>query len=95
MTVLSHVSSLGDQELVKSRDLSAASLSPSPGEKSEQEYLAALAAHYQVEHYEDCYNLTGQLEMINVSGLWWMSPCSSRCHFLHPKMFCHFLSLNE
>uniref|UniRef100_A0A1A7Z1D0 Gamma-tubulin complex component 6 n=1 Tax=Iconisemion striatum TaxID=60296 RepID=A0A1A7Z1D0_9TELE len=29
----------------------------SPGEKSEQEYLVALASWYQVEHYEDCYNL--------------------------------------
>uniref|UniRef100_A0A8C6W0N1 Tubulin gamma complex component 6 n=1 Tax=Nothobranchius furzeri TaxID=105023 RepID=A0A8C6W0N1_NOTFU len=29
----------------------------SPGEKSEQEYLMALASRYQVEHYEDCYNL--------------------------------------
>lgn len=31
----------------------------SPGEKSEQEYLLALAAQYQVEQYEDCYNLMG------------------------------------
>lgn len=29
----------------------------SPGEKSQQEYLMALSAQYQVEHYEDCYNL--------------------------------------
>lgn len=29
----------------------------SPGEKSEQEYLLALSAQYQVEHYEDCYSL--------------------------------------
>uniref|UniRef100_A0A3Q2NNJ8 Tubulin gamma complex associated protein 6 n=1 Tax=Fundulus heteroclitus TaxID=8078 RepID=A0A3Q2NNJ8_FUNHE len=29
----------------------------SPGEKSQQEYLMALCAQYQVEHYEDCYNL--------------------------------------
>ncbi|XP_014842930.1 PREDICTED: gamma-tubulin complex component 6 isoform X2 [Poecilia mexicana] len=29
----------------------------SPGEKSQQEYLLALSAQYQVEHYEDCYNL--------------------------------------
>ncbi|KAM4734380.1 gamma-tubulin complex component 6 [Anableps anableps] len=27
------------------------------GEKSQQEYLMALSAQYQVEHYEDCYNL--------------------------------------
>lgn len=32
----------------------------SPKEKSEQEYLMALSAQYQVEHYEDCYNLMGQ-----------------------------------
>lgn len=35
----------------------AASLGLSPGETSEQEYLLALSAQYQVEHYEDCYNL--------------------------------------
>lgn len=29
----------------------------SPGEKSEKEYLLALSAQYEVEHYEDCYNL--------------------------------------
>ncbi|XP_071753562.2 gamma-tubulin complex component 6 [Centroberyx gerrardi] len=29
----------------------------SPGERSEQEYLLSLSAQYQVEHYEDCYNL--------------------------------------
>ncbi|KAM9377115.1 gamma-tubulin complex component 6 [Pholidichthys leucotaenia] len=29
----------------------------SPGEQSEQEYLLALSAQYQVEHYEDCYDL--------------------------------------
>ncbi|XP_054884957.1 gamma-tubulin complex component 6 isoform X2 [Poeciliopsis prolifica] len=29
----------------------------SPGEKTQQEYLMALSAQYQVEHYEDCYNL--------------------------------------
>lgn len=35
-------------------------LALSPEEKSEQEYLMALSAQYQVEHYDDCYNLTGQ-----------------------------------
>uniref|UniRef100_A0A4W6D360 Gamma-tubulin complex component 6 n=1 Tax=Lates calcarifer TaxID=8187 RepID=A0A4W6D360_LATCA len=35
----------------------AASFGLSPGEKSEQEYLLALSTQYQVEHYEDCYNL--------------------------------------
>ncbi|XP_019748906.1 gamma-tubulin complex component 6 isoform X1 [Hippocampus comes] len=29
----------------------------SPGEKPEREYLLALSAQYQVEHYEDCYSL--------------------------------------
>lgn len=55
MIVHFHVFSTGEN-----LDLSTAELSPSLGEKSEQEYLAALSAHYQVEHYEDCYNLTGQ-----------------------------------
>uniref|UniRef100_A0A8C6Q744 Tubulin gamma complex component 6 n=1 Tax=Nothobranchius furzeri TaxID=105023 RepID=A0A8C6Q744_NOTFU len=35
----------------------------SPGEKSEQEYLMALASRYQVEHYEDCYNLMSEWKM--------------------------------
>ncbi|KAK5927706.1 hypothetical protein CgunFtcFv8_012834 [Champsocephalus gunnari] len=35
----------------------AAGFSLSPGEKSEQEYLLALCAQYEVEQYEDCYNL--------------------------------------
>ncbi|XP_056137900.1 gamma-tubulin complex component 6 [Lampris incognitus] len=35
----------------------AAGLGLSSGEKSEQEYLLCLAAQYQVEHYEDSYNL--------------------------------------
>nr|XP_049579240.1 gamma-tubulin complex component 6 isoform X7 [Syngnathus scovelli] len=35
----------------------AGSFDLSPGEKSEQEYLLALSAHYQVEHYEDCSSL--------------------------------------
>ncbi|MEQ2209130.1 hypothetical protein XENOCAPTIV_024776, partial [Xenoophorus captivus] len=33
------------------------SLRLSPGEKSQEEYLMALSTQYQVEHYEDCYNL--------------------------------------
>lgn len=37
----------------------AANFSMSPGEKSEREYLLALSAQYQVDHYEDCYNLMG------------------------------------
>ncbi|XP_070686262.1 gamma-tubulin complex component 6 [Pempheris klunzingeri] len=35
----------------------AAGFGLSPGERSEQEYLLALSAQYEVEHYEDCYNL--------------------------------------
>ncbi|XP_029289484.1 LOW QUALITY PROTEIN: gamma-tubulin complex component 6 [Cottoperca gobio] len=35
----------------------AGGFSLSPGEKSEQEYLLALCAQYEVEQYEDCYNL--------------------------------------
>lgn len=31
----------------------------SPGDKSEQDYLLALSAQYQVEHYEDCYDIMG------------------------------------
>lgn len=38
----------------------AAAFGLSPGEKSEQEYLLALSAQYQVEHYEDCFNLMGK-----------------------------------
>lgn len=37
----------------------AAGFIMSPGEKSEREYLLALSTQYQVEHYEDCYNLMG------------------------------------
>ncbi|XP_054476392.1 gamma-tubulin complex component 6 [Anoplopoma fimbria] len=35
----------------------AAGFGLSPGEKSEQEYLLALCAQYEVEQYQDCYNL--------------------------------------
>lgn len=31
----------------------------SPGEKSEHDYLLALSAQYEVEHYEDCYDIMG------------------------------------
>uniref|UniRef100_UPI0037E8CC8F gamma-tubulin complex component 6 n=1 Tax=Semicossyphus pulcher TaxID=241346 RepID=UPI0037E8CC8F len=48
--------SLGEQ-LAESIGSWAAAFGLSPGEKSEQEYLLALSAQYQVEHYEDCYNL--------------------------------------
>uniref|UniRef100_A0A672FQJ9 Gamma-tubulin complex component 6 n=1 Tax=Salarias fasciatus TaxID=181472 RepID=A0A672FQJ9_SALFA len=35
----------------------AAGEGPSPGERAEQEYLLALSAQYQVEHYDDCSDL--------------------------------------
>lgn len=31
----------------------------SPGDKSEQDYLLSLSAQYEVEHYEDCYDIMG------------------------------------
>lgn len=48
--------SLGEQ-LLEGMGSWAASFSMSPGEKCEKEYLLALSSQYQVEHYEDCYNL--------------------------------------
>lgn len=50
------------EQLVESMGSWAAGFCLSPGEKSEQEYLLALSAQYQVEYYEDCYNLMGQLK---------------------------------
>lgn len=49
------------EQLAGSLGSCAADLGFSPGEKSEREYLLALSAQYQVEHYEDCYNLIGEL----------------------------------
>uniref|UniRef100_A0A671YN13 Tubulin gamma complex component 6 n=1 Tax=Sparus aurata TaxID=8175 RepID=A0A671YN13_SPAAU len=45
------------EQLAESMGSWAAAFGLSPGEKSEQEYLLALSAQYQVEHYEDCFNL--------------------------------------
>ncbi|XP_028286361.1 gamma-tubulin complex component 6 [Parambassis ranga] len=45
------------EQLVEAMGSWTAGLGPSPRERSEQEYLLALSAQYQVEHYEDCYNL--------------------------------------
>ncbi|CAK6950912.1 gamma-tubulin complex component 6 [Scomber scombrus] len=45
------------EQLVEATGSWAAGFGLSPGEKSEQEYLYALSCQYQVEHYEDCYNL--------------------------------------
>uniref|UniRef100_A0AAQ5YZC4 Gamma-tubulin complex component 6 n=1 Tax=Amphiprion ocellaris TaxID=80972 RepID=A0AAQ5YZC4_AMPOC len=42
----------------------AASLGLSPGETSEQEYLLALSAQYQVEHYEDCYTSSPECQLL-------------------------------
>ncbi|XP_041652374.1 gamma-tubulin complex component 6 isoform X2 [Cheilinus undulatus] len=53
------------EQLPESMGSWAAGYGLSPGEKSEQEYLLALSAQYQVEHYEDCYNL---MEGIHVTS---------------------------
>ncbi|XP_017290266.1 gamma-tubulin complex component 6 [Kryptolebias marmoratus] len=45
-----------EQHVEESRSWTSG-LALSPGEKSEREYLMALSAQYQVEHYEDCFNL--------------------------------------
>ncbi|XP_029991556.1 gamma-tubulin complex component 6 [Sphaeramia orbicularis] len=45
------------EQLLEGMGSWAAGFGLSPGEKSEQEYLSALSAQYQVEHYEDCYNI--------------------------------------
>ncbi|XP_040893873.1 gamma-tubulin complex component 6 [Toxotes jaculatrix] len=50
------------EQLVEGMGSWAASFGLSPGEKSEQEYLLALSTQYQVEHYEDCYNLMASPE---------------------------------
>lgn len=39
--------------------LGTASCTLSSRDRSEQEYLLALSAHYEVEHYEDCYDIIG------------------------------------
>nr|XP_057931699.1 gamma-tubulin complex component 6 isoform X2 [Doryrhamphus excisus] len=44
-------------EMHKQQQAEGAGSDWSPGEKFEQEYLLALSAGYQVDHYEDCYNL--------------------------------------
>lgn len=47
------------EQLAEAMGSWAAGFGLSPGEKSEQDYLLALSSQYQVEHYEDCYNLMG------------------------------------
>lgn len=34
----------------------------SPGDKCEQDYLLALSAQYEVEQYEDCYDIMGEFK---------------------------------
>lgn len=48
--------SVGEQQ-VERMGSRAADFGLCPGEKCEQEYLLALSAQYEVERYEDCYNL--------------------------------------
>uniref|UniRef100_A0A7N6A6J5 Gamma-tubulin complex component 6 n=1 Tax=Anabas testudineus TaxID=64144 RepID=A0A7N6A6J5_ANATE len=48
----------------------AASFSMSPGERSEKEYLLALSAQYQVEHYEDSSSPECQLLKQVTRGPW-------------------------
>uniref|UniRef100_A0A8D3DIH4 Gamma-tubulin complex component 6 n=1 Tax=Scophthalmus maximus TaxID=52904 RepID=A0A8D3DIH4_SCOMX len=45
------------EQLVEGLGSWAAGFGLSPGEQSEQEYLLALSAQYEVDLYEDCYNL--------------------------------------
>ncbi|KAM4572504.1 gamma-tubulin complex component 6 isoform 1-T2 [Odontesthes bonariensis] len=45
------------EQLVEGMGSWTSCLGVSPGQKFEEEYLLALSSHYQVEHYEDCYNL--------------------------------------
>lgn len=49
---------LGEQ-LMEREGLGTASCTLSSRDRSEQEYLLALSAHYEVEHYEDCYDIIG------------------------------------
>ncbi|CAJ1056258.1 gamma-tubulin complex component 6 [Xyrichtys novacula] len=45
------------EQLAEGMWSSTAGFGLSPGERFEREYLQALSEQYQVEHYEDCYNL--------------------------------------
>lgn len=47
------------EQLLETERLGAAGCVLSCRDNSEQEYLLALSAHYQVEHYEDCYDIMG------------------------------------
>ena len=48
------------EQLLKNKGLCAADCGLSLADRNEQEYLLALSAQYQVEQYEDCYDLTGE-----------------------------------
>uniref|UniRef100_A0A674PL92 Gamma-tubulin complex component 6 n=1 Tax=Takifugu rubripes TaxID=31033 RepID=A0A674PL92_TAKRU len=45
------------ERLLETEGLGAAGCALSSRDNSEQEYLLALSAHYEVEHYEDCYDI--------------------------------------
>lgn len=47
------------ERLLETGGLGAAGCVLSSRDNSEQEYLLALSAHYEVEHYEDCYDIMG------------------------------------
>lgn len=50
------------KQLVEREARGAAGCGLTPGDKSEQEYLLALSAQYEVEHYEDCYDVMGSFQ---------------------------------
>uniref|UniRef100_A0A671YU87 Gamma-tubulin complex component 6 n=1 Tax=Sparus aurata TaxID=8175 RepID=A0A671YU87_SPAAU len=58
------------EQLAESMGSWAAAFGLSPGEKSEQEYLLALSAQYQVEHYEDSSSPECQLLKQVTRGPW-------------------------
>ncbi|XP_072242319.1 gamma-tubulin complex component 6 isoform X2 [Leuresthes tenuis] len=51
------MSGTSSEQLLEGMGSWTSGLGVSPGDKSEEEYLLALSSQYQVEHYEDCYNL--------------------------------------
>uniref|UniRef100_A0A672ZE23 Gamma-tubulin complex component 6 n=1 Tax=Sphaeramia orbicularis TaxID=375764 RepID=A0A672ZE23_9TELE len=58
------------EQLLEGMGSWAAGFGLSPGEKSEQEYLSALSAQYQVEHYEDSSSPESQLLKHVTRGPW-------------------------
>uniref|UniRef100_A0A3Q0QZ05 Gamma-tubulin complex component 6 n=1 Tax=Amphilophus citrinellus TaxID=61819 RepID=A0A3Q0QZ05_AMPCI len=61
---LGSMSGSPSEQLVEGMGSWTACLGLSPGEKSEQEYLLALAVQYQVEHYEDCYTSSPTCQLL-------------------------------